>query len=82
MVQIEEEIEETTAYQSEDEVTSKVVKTTIAQTSTLSKYPSMHSIDCVLADIVEFEKGIPVCFPEYGLDLVERKGKFTLPDQL
>ncbi|XP_059090088.1 uncharacterized protein LOC131885907 isoform X3 [Tigriopus californicus] len=70
---IEEEIEETTAYQSEDDTTSKVVKTTIAQTSTISKYPSMHSIDCVLADIVEFERDVPVCFPEYGLDLVERK---------
>eukprot|EP00095_Tigriopus_kingsejongensis_P000922 maker-scaffold186_size273091-snap-gene-1.42 protein:Tk00922 transcript:maker-scaffold186_size273091-snap-gene-1.42-mRNA-1 annotation:"hypothetical protein L798_13875" len=72
---IEEEIQETTAYQSEDDVDSRVVKTTIEQTSTLSKYPSMHSMDCVLADIVRFEMEEPVAFPEFGMDLVDRDCK-------
>ena len=76
--QIEEEIEEvTTIYSdSEDGTTdqSHVVTATITPTVSVSKYPSMHSMDCILADLNhgDQQRHQPVSFPEYGRDLIEK----------
>ena len=50
-----------------------MVTATITPTVSVSKYPSMHSVDCILADLNHCDLNQPVSFPEYGKDLIEKR---------
>ena len=60
--------------ESSDHARSHVVTATITPTVSVSKYPSMHSVDCILADLNHCcDLQMPVSFPEYGKDLIEKR---------
>ena len=77
--QIEEEIEEVTEYDATDLDDKKVITTKTSKPTTVSTTPLnaiRSGIDCVLADMSdETDKKVP--FPEFGVDIVFRKGDFT-----
>ncbi len=71
--QIEEEIHELTEYQTTDDESghcNSVVTLKTTPKVLISKYPSMHSVDCILAELNHGEVRGKVPFPEYGVDLV------------
>jgi hypothetical protein len=89
-IQIEEEIEEVMEYdlnvnnndvKSDDVKMKKVVATKTLKPTTISSTPIdafRGDIDFVLADLSQEKEKGKVPFPEFGVDIVFRKGAITL----
>ena len=57
-----------------DQETTHVITTraTFTPKVNMARCPSLHSLDCVFAELDESGSGEPVSFPEYGKDLIEK----------
>ena len=71
--QIEEEIEEITEEYHENEHLPTTSSRSVTKSGPwLSAAPSMHSVDCILAELnsqqVDKKNGVP--FPEFGVDII------------
>ena len=77
--QIEEEIEEITEYdqESENNPPPDASRSVTKSGPWLSSRPSLHSVDCILAELnsedisaIASDKNSQVPFPEFGVDIV------------
>lgn len=59
-----------TEYQSDDDGSGGLMTMKVTPKVRLSKYPSLHSVTGVLADMNFQNANDRVSFPEYGVDLI------------
>ena len=60
-------------YQSDEEGSGGLMTMKVTPKVTLSKYPSMHSVDGILADLDIGQTQKMVAFPEFGVDLIGKQ---------
>ena len=70
-LQIEEEIVEVVEYKSDDDGDDGLVTAKVTPNKMVSDYPSMHSLDCILADISYDVNSVE--FPEFGVNLIGKE---------